>query len=109
MSPVLEPRLAELRHKTDRQLAQVAADGVEKGFTLARLADAHYWLGEFESGERIYRRAEKTYRQSCALLPLARNLAQDGAAALEARLVQLRRKLDALAGMYGSLQRPACA
>ena len=80
-----EARLAELRAKTDRELARYVTSELNLGVRLASETDCR---------SRI--QAEQVYDEIARLLPIAYHLGQSERLRLEAKLKQVRVMLDRL-------------
>ena len=72
-------KLAELRAKTDRQLAAVLRSTLDDGLASARASDVE---------------AERVYAEVLVLLPTLRNVTEVERRRLELKLAQLRTLLD---------------
>jgi hypothetical protein len=84
----------ELRHKTDKQLIQLANNELDLG-----IRGAHQALESVEnwaSAERHYRAAGRAYAQAVRLISLAKDVRDDGLTMVELRLGHLREVLAAL-------------
>jgi hypothetical protein len=83
-------KLAELRTKTDRELAELIENELELGIQFAFLAQSV--ADEFESGTSPQLRAEKIYTEAVQLLPKVDDRAE--AQRLTRKLRKLRQELN---------------
>jgi hypothetical protein len=100
-------RLAELRAKTDRQLLEVVAGGLDQGLNFARLAEAHLGLGDFVLAELRFRKAAVQCEESGRLLPWL-SVAGEDRRRLEAKHSLLRSKVDELSPYFALRVKTAC-
>ena len=93
-------KLAELRARTDRDLAMILSSELDRAIILANLAGSEHSVFHSEA-EAAYRRAKKL---------LSRTSAQDirELAEVEAKLKELRMALDLAAGAMDREWQPAC-
>ncbi len=67
-------KLEELRAKTDRQLWAIVTKTLERGLISAKLARAHYELGDRVLGDDLLDKSGRAYAEIENLLPLLRGL-----------------------------------
>ena len=101
-------KLEELHVKTDRQLVNLVGKTLEHGIIFAKLARAHFNLGQRQLAQDHFAKVERACEESGKLLRLVRDPSNDEKALLERRLRELRGKLDELRGLRGDLRLMAC-
>jgi hypothetical protein len=100
-------RLAELRARTDRQLHEVVAGGLDQGLNFVRLAEAHLGLGDFALAELRFRKAALQCEESGRLLPWLSVEGEDRRR-LDAKHSQLRTRIDELSPYFALRVKAAC-
>ena len=85
-------KLAELRVKTDQQLAEIIDSVLELGLHFARLAEGTKSANSFDAGPPAYVSADKAWSEALTLLPKVDDLTERRR--LERKLKQLREALD---------------
>jgi hypothetical protein len=89
-------KLAELRAKTDQELAKMINNEVGRGLQLALMVGGGKSVDDFDAMEPLRMDAEEAYSEALELLPYLDDLGEQRR--LEGKVRQLRQALDRLPG-----------
>jgi hypothetical protein len=92
-----EAKLQELRTKTDKQLAVLIGNRLDRGLSFARVLESHESRGHWASTGHFVTHAEQAATEASAWLPLLPEASLLERRRLEWKLVQLRDLLDRVA------------
>jgi hypothetical protein len=101
-------KLAQLRARTDRQLAELISARLDRGFAYARVLAARDSQAQGPAARDFELRAENAWREAHNLLPALRGIAETDRAALLRRAGTLREVLDQFAAETVPIRRAAC-
>jgi len=90
-------KLAQLRARTDRQLADLISTKLDRGFAYARVLAARESQASSPAAREFQQRAEDAWREANHLLPALGRDSESGYAALLRRARILREVLDQFA------------
>ena len=93
MSHSAEAKLQELRSKTNRQLASLISNKIDRGLAFARVVEGES-REDWASTEHFVRNAEKAFNEASAWMTLLHGSTQLERRRLEFKLAQLRTALD---------------
>ena len=94
MSESAEAKLHELRNKTNRQLASLISNKLDRGLAFARLVHDDDAQRDWASTEYFHVYAERALAEASAWMPLLTEVAQMERRRLEFKLAQLRDALE---------------
>jgi hypothetical protein len=100
-------KLAQLRARTDRQLAELISAKLDHGFSCARVMATRESRAESSPLPEFERRAEEAWREANRLLPALDGIAETDHAALLRRAGILREVLDQFAADARPIARAA--
>jgi hypothetical protein len=101
-------KLAQLRARTDRQLAELISATLDRGFAYARILAARDSQAEWAAAREFHERAKSAWCEARRLLPALDGSAEKERAALLRRAEMLREELDRLAAEMFPVRRAAC-
>jgi hypothetical protein len=101
-------KLAQLRARTDRQLAELISAKLDHGFSYARVMATRESRAGLAALPEFERRAEEAWREANHLLPALNGIAETDHAALLRRAEILREVLDQFAADARPIVRVAC-
>jgi hypothetical protein len=107
MGPDMQ-KLAQLRARTDRQLAALISTKLDHGFSYARVLAARDSQAPWAAVMEVHQRAEDAWREAYRLLPALDGIAETERAALRRRTEALRGMLDEFAAEALPIKRAAC-
>lgn len=101
-------KLAQLRARTDRQLAELISAALDRGFAYARVIAATKSHAEWSASREFHRRAKDAWCEARRLMPALDGSAEKDRVALLRRAEMLRLELDQLAAELFPVRRAAC-
>jgi len=101
-------KLAQLRARTDRQVAEWISAKLDQGFSYARVVAAQGSQPQWAVLREFQQRAEDAWREADHLLPALDGMAEAERTALQRRAQVLREVLDQFAADVYPIQRAAC-
>ncbi|HEY1221287.1 MAG: hypothetical protein ABSE42_07235 [Bryobacteraceae bacterium] len=101
-------KLAQLRARTDRQLAELISAKLDRGFAYARVLAVRDSQSEWATLRGFEQRAENAWREAHRLLPALNGVVETDRIALLRRAAILREVLDQFAAEARPIKRAAC-